>query len=100
MPCSGSITASSAEANATTPDLQQVVQGEGLIITLAGRTVSAAEQAAVQFAFADLAVFMQAVLWQVVDAMLKKTRQQFAAELDAFWDARSIYNAQLEAQQV
>lgn len=73
---------------------------KGSRITFAFWTVSAAEDIAVQSAVADLAVFMQAVLWQAVDITLKKTRQQCAAELDAFWDARSIYNAQLEAQQV
>ena len=45
-------------------------------------------------------VFMQAVLWQVVDATLKETRKQYFADLDSFWDARNIYQAQLQALQV
>lgn len=45
-------------------------------------------------------LFMQAVLWQVVDATLKETRKQYFADLDSFWDARNIYQAQLQALQV
>jgi len=44
--------------------------------------------------------FMQAVLWQVVDATLKAIRKQYFADLDSFWDARNIYQAQLQALQV
>ncbi len=44
--------------------------------------------------------FMQAVLWQVVDATLKEIRRQYFADLDSFWDARNIYQAQLQALQV
>ncbi len=43
---------------------------------------------------------MQAVLWQVVDATLKEIRKQYFADLDSFWDARNIYQAQLQALQV
>lgn len=43
---------------------------------------------------------LQAILWEVVDATLQQLRLQFFANLEAFWDARSIYQAQLEAQQV
>ena len=43
---------------------------------------------------------LQAVLWQVTDATLRQVRRQFSANLEAFWDARSIYHAQLQAQQV
>ncbi len=43
---------------------------------------------------------MQAVLWQVVDTTLKETRKQYFADLDSFWDARNIYQAQLQALQV
>lgn len=46
------------------------------------------------------ASMVQAILWQVVDSKLQNIRKQFAAELDAFWDARNIYQAQLEAHQV
>lgn len=42
----------------------------------------------------------QAVLWQVVDAKLQNIRKHFSTELDAFWDTRNIYQAQLEAHQV
>lgn len=43
---------------------------------------------------------MQVVLWQVVDITLKDIRKQFFAELEAFWDARNIYQAQFQAHQV
>ena len=43
---------------------------------------------------------MQAVLWQVVDATLKEIRKQYFADLDSFWDARNMYQAQLQALQV
>lgn len=45
-------------------------------------------------------VFMQAVLWQVVDVTLKELRKQYFADLDSFWDARNIYQAQLQVLQV
>ena len=43
---------------------------------------------------------MQAVLWQVVDVTLKELRKQYFADLDSFWDARNIYQAQLQVLQV
>ena len=43
---------------------------------------------------------MQAILWQVVDETLSRLRAQFSAELEAFWNARAIYQAQLLAWQV
>ena len=43
---------------------------------------------------------LQAVLRQVVDATLKEIRKQYFADLDSFWDARNIYQAQLQALQV
>ena len=45
-------------------------------------------------------LLMQAVIWQVVDVNLQAIRLQFSADLAAFWDARSIYQAQLQAHQV
>lgn len=50
--------------------------------------------------FSNRCFFMQAILWQVVDAKLQSIRKQFSADLTAFWDARTIYQAQLEAHQV
>jgi len=35
-----------------------------------------------------------------VDATLKAIRKQYFADLDSFWDARNIYQAQLQALQV
>ena len=43
---------------------------------------------------------MQAVMWEVVDVNLQASRVQFSADLAAFWDARSIYQAHLQAHQV
>ncbi|KAL0047340.1 hypothetical protein WJX82_000943 [Trebouxia sp. C0006] len=41
----------------------------------------------------------EAVLWQVVDVTLKELRKQYFADLDSFWDARNIYQAQLQVLQ-
>ena len=43
---------------------------------------------------------MQDILWQIVDETLRRLRLQFFADLDAYWDARTIYQAQVQAQQV
>lgn len=49
---------------------------------------------------ATSASLVQAILWQVVDAKLLSLRKQFSADVAAFWNARTIYQAQLEAHQV
>ena len=43
---------------------------------------------------------LQDILWQIVDETLRRLRLQFFADLDAYWDARTIYHAQVQAQQV
>ena len=43
---------------------------------------------------------LQAVLWEVVDGTLRELREQFSSDLGQYWDARRIYNAQVEMLQV
>ena len=43
---------------------------------------------------------MQDILWQIVDETLRRLRLQFFADVDTYWDARTIYHAQVQAQQV